>query len=420
MLCLGPPLGAVALDRGLDRSAPRRPARAKMAPRRSHLERALDAVHDALAPRCGFFEMMRLAQTSKALRSTVCSRARELDDSSWYVRDGEKTSRRKVSAKQLVPLLRRCVGLRRILLIVADAGDELILPLAAHCTRLESLAISYRGGTGCTDSGVAVLARVHTNLAELDLRGQTALTDDALRSIAQHLPMLKFLDLNGCSGITDAGVIELAQSCTSLKAINITSTPVTHVGTSAIARNCPLLEKFIAVATAVNDEAIITLAQWCPKLNHFALQGARRASITDAALSALAAGDCPLHRLFIAACRNVTDAGVATLLPKWKTAPNVQLCLNGTGITVASVLAIAANVPNLAFLAVQRARHCHVTDEALCAVAHGCPIIGRDLATQQAAFTFDPSALVSQACVKKLETSHPGFRHSMRPWVKVD
>ena len=118
-------------------------------------------------------------------------------------------------------------------------------------------------------------------------------------------------------------------------------------------------------------------------------------------------------------CRNVTDAGVATLLPKWKTAPNVRLCLIDTGITVASVLAIAANVPNLTLLAVQRARDCHVTDEALCALAHGCPIIGRDLATQ-AAFKFDPSVLVSQACVKKLEISHPGFRHSMRPWVKVD
>jgi hypothetical protein len=388
------------------------------APRRSHLERALDAVHDALAPRCGFFEMMRLAQTNKALRSTVCSRVRELDNSSWYVCDDGKISYRKVSAKQLVPLLRRCVGLRRILLIVADAGDELILPLAAHCTRLESLAISYRGGTGCTDSGLAGLARVHTNLEELELLGQRALTDDALRSIAQHLPTLKVLQLSGCSGITDAGVIELAQSCTSLKAISLSNTPVTHVGISAIARNCPLLEKFIASGDTVTDEVIITLAQWCPKLNHLVLRGG---SLTDAALSALAASDCPLHHLFIGACRNVTDAGVATLLPKWKTAPNVMLSLSGTGITVASVLAIAANVPNLTLLAVQRARDCHVTDEALCALAHGCPIIGSDFDfSTQAAFKFDPSALVSQACVKKLEISHPGFRHSMRPWVKVD
>ena len=36
------------------------------------------------------------------------------------------------------------------------------------------------------------------------------------------------------------------------------------------------------------------------------------------------------------------------------------------------------NVPNLTLLSVQRARDCHVTDEALCALAHGCPIIGND------------------------------------------
>jgi hypothetical protein len=386
-------------------------------PRRSHLERALDAVHDALAPRCSFFEMMRLAQTSKALRSTVCSRARELDAKSWFV---SEVKMRKVSAKQLVPLLRRCVGLRRISLLLPDGGDELILTLAAHCTSLESLVISC---AGCTDSGIAALARVHTNLAELGIRFQTALTDDALRSIAQHLPTLKSLDLSGCRGITDAGVIELARSCTSLKAITLSSTRVTHVGISAIARNCPLLENFMTALIPLTDEAIITLAQWSPKLNRLCLFGA---SITDAALSALAAGDCPLHHLFLGECRNVTDAGVATLLPKWKTAPNVKLGLNGTGITVASVLAIAANVPNLTSLVVEEARDCHVTDEALCALAHGCPIIGSDLRKQQAAFKFDKDNVrvssteiqnaVSQACVKKLEMSHPGFWHSMRPW----
>ena len=48
------------------------------------------------------------------------------------------------------------------------------------------------------------------------------------------------------------------------------------------------------------------------------------------------------------------------------------VCLKGTGVTVASVLAIAASLPNLVALNVENTPFA-LTDEAVDALARGCP-----------------------------------------------
>ena len=100
-----------------------------------------------------------------------------------------------------------------------------------------------------------------------------------------------------------------------------------------------------------------------------------RATITDAALSSLASGECPLEYLRLFDCPNVSDAGLAALLPKWRTTRLVLIIEGSTRVTVASVFAIAAQVPNARQLHIE----VEVTDEALDAVAHGCPNIQQSL-----------------------------------------
>ena len=53
-------------------------------------------------------------------------------------------------------------------------------------------------------------------------------------------------------------------------------------------------------------------------------------------------------------------------------ARTLEINLTGTGVTVASVLAIAASLPNLVTLFVEDTP-CALTDEAADALARGCP-----------------------------------------------
>lgn len=304
-------------------------------------------VHSEISIQIGFCEMMRLAQTSKSLMSSVCSRAVEIN---FTLSNGKCL----VPRNRVAALVRRCAGLRRVRLAGRRYCDEVILALCAYCTSLRSLEL----GPGASDSAIATVARVHTGIVELTFKGTKPLTDDALRSIAQHLPKLQVLNLEAeTKRITDAGVIELIQVCTSLKRISLMNLP--GIGTdrvnaviSAIAQNCRLLEDLdlwhyrnrseSSSVDTQHDEAVAALARGCPLLRRLRLGFS---PITDAALIALA--DCPIRDLFLMHCPNVTDAVVAAFLPTWKSLPHVCLLFFDTAVTTASVLGIAAQVPNL-------------------------------------------------------------------------
>ena len=331
-------------------------------------ERVLDAVHDVLAKQLGLWQMMRLAQTSPTFLSRVCGRARDLSGVYEFHSDI-----RKIEVRQLVALLRRCAGLRTVNMSGWTIGgkfvcDEVMYALAAYCTSLRSLTMD---SGEITDCAVANVARVHTELVELDLHGQKQLTDGALHAIAQHLPKLEMLNLFGCKGISDSGVVALATRCTALKDLSLDHTRISDAAVSAVAMNCPLLEDLsLWDCDGVTDESIIALVERCPKINDLQLQCT---SITCAALVAMAAGECPLHDLGIEGCSHVSDAGVIAMVPKWRTIERLALDLNGTGVTVASMLEVA-NLPNLVGLDVS-VTPCACTDEALLAFSRGCPVL---------------------------------------------
>ena len=329
-------------------------------------ERVLDAVHDVLAKQLGLWQMMRLAQTSPTFLSRVCGRARDLSGVYEFHSDI-----RKIEVRQLVALLRRCAGLRTVNMSGWTIGgkfvcDEVMYALAAYCTSLRSLIMENGEMTDCA---VATVARVHTDLVELNLFGQKQLTDGALHAIAQHLPKLEMLNLFGCKGISDSGVVALATRCTALKDLSLSHTRISDAAVSAVAMYCPLLEDLsLYSCEGVTDKSIIALAERCPKIDYLQLQCT---SITCAALVALAARECPLHDLEIEGCSHVSDAGVIAMVPKWRTFKPFYLDLNSTGVTVASMLEVA-KLPNLVSLDVS-ATPCACTDEALLAFSRGCP-----------------------------------------------
>ena len=360
-------------------------------------EDVLDVVHDEISIQIGFCEMMRLAQTSKSLMSSVCSRAMEINFAPSLDRDESPRYPYvcPIPLERVVPLVRQCAGLRRVRLSAnfcedERAPDEVILALTGYCESLRSLEC-YDGFEclGVSDSAIATVARVHTDIAELALGWQERLTDDALRSIAQHLPKLKVLKIDGSTSFTDAGVIELVQSCTSLKTIHLCDlrcidTEDVNLVIFAIAKNCRRLEDlqlfpdrsigdYIYPVDTKLDEAFAALASSCPLLRALELQ---RSPISDVALIALA--DCPIRDLCLCSCPNVTDASVTAFLPTWRILPNVVVHVEYTAMTAASILAIAAQVPNLISLSffsiIASIYGCaYVTDAHLDALARGCP-----------------------------------------------
>ena len=324
-------------------------------PRRSNFARVFDAVGEELVADLKLADVMRLAQTSSTFLGSVCCRVRSLQ------------LHEIMDAEQATALLRRCTGVKAVNFIPTHykriSDDEIIFALIAYCTSLRSLRLTQGIAT---ESAVAAMARVFTDLEELGLSNQEAVTDVALRAIAAHLPKLRLLQCDCCSGISDGGVIELVQKCTSLQSLDLGETLITDAAGIAIGQNCPNLEElWLNRNTSITDRSLVAIAHGCARLTTLDLSGA---SLSIVGIEALAASGCRLQKLYLWNCLQITDACVAALLPKLGGA--MTLDLDGTGVTVASVSMLANAVPNLEFLNIYT-NSCIITYEA-CAALKGC------------------------------------------------
>ena len=169
--------------------------------------------------------------------------------------------------------------------------------------------------------------------------------------------------------IADATVSAVAMNCPNLICLSLDGSAVTDESVLTLAQRCPNIEQLNLSDTSVTDESAIALAHGCPRLEVLYLVNT---SITSAALVALGSSECPLHQFYFHRCPHVTDAGVTAMLSKWRNRRTLGVCLKGTGVTVASVLAIAASLPNLLSLNVENTPFA-LTDEAADALARGCP-----------------------------------------------
>ena len=346
--------------------APRRAAPEMAGPRRSNFARVFDAVGEELVADLDLTNVMRLALTSNTFLGSVCCRVRSLQLNRFV---------KNADAKQATALLRRCTGVKTVHVLESwsckDISDDAVInTLMAHCTSLRSLTLEgsdYR--RFATDSAVAAMARMFTDLEELFLTDQVALTDVALRAMAVHLPKLRLLHCDYCPGISDAGVIELVQKCTSLRSLNLSETHNTDAAGIAIGQTCPNLEVLCLNMTetenkSITDRSLVAIAQGCARLTSLEMS---QASLSIVGIEALAASGCRLKKLNLCYC-DISDACVRALLPILGAA--MTLDLDWTGVTVASVSMIANAVPNLRTLYIHNSS-CIITYEA-CAALKGC------------------------------------------------
>ena len=341
--------------------------------RRSNFARVFDAVGEELVTELKLADVMRLAQTSSTFLGSVCCRVRSLNFNDIV---------KHADMKQTAALLRRCTGVKTVSMPELGhspeeddknriSDDGIIFALIAHCTSLRKFDAVSR--FLATESAVAAMARVFTDLEELGLSGQEPLTDVALRAMAMHLPNLRRLQCDRCSGIRDGGVIELAQKCTSLRSLDLSETLITDAAGIAIGQNCPNLEELCLGMwetgnTSLTDRSLVAIAHGCARLTSLDMSGA---SLSIVGIEALAASACRLQELNLEDCSEISDACVAALLPNLGAA--MTLNLDRTGVTVASVSMIANAVPNLHDLSIST-NSCIITYEA-CAALKGCPAL---------------------------------------------
>ena len=198
---------------------------------------------------------------------------------------------RHYSAMQLVEtsiafIIPHCIGLMSLLLEQCAIRDELLISIAPHFTRLQSLKIVWC--YNLTDDSITSIAQHCTGLHSLSLKG-CQITDASIMSMAQYCATrLKSLNLEWCYNSTDAGIKSVAQHCTRLQSLNFKGCScIKDTGVVAIAQHCTgLLRLNIDGNVSVTDAGIISISQYCTGLQSLNAEGCPK--ISDASITFIA------------------------------------------------------------------------------------------------------------------------------------
>uniref|UniRef100_A0A0E0EN28 F-box/LRR-repeat protein 15-like leucin rich repeat domain-containing protein n=1 Tax=Oryza meridionalis TaxID=40149 RepID=A0A0E0EN28_9ORYZ len=194
-----------------------------------------------------------------------------------------------------------------------------------------------------TNVGLQALGLCH-NLAHLSLtRGKQncsstfrRVTDFGIMMLADGCKQLKTIRLAGFSKVRDAGYAALLQSCKDLKKFEVSTGYLSDLTCLDLDEAAPkITEVRLLCCSLLTSETAISLSS-CTKLEVLDLSGCRSiadsglasisqlsklalldlagADITDAGLSALGNGRCPMSSLCLRGCKRISNNGIASLL----------------------------------------------------------------------------------------------------------
>jgi hypothetical protein len=186
-----------------------------------------------------------------------------------------------------------------------DLNDQAVLRIS-ELSFLEELDLS--GCETLTDRAVVELRKL-TRLHTLDLSFCNLITDRSVIALA-GLPALRWLSLNWCYGITDAALRELAL-CASLEALSLWGCEeVTDFGVEALSRLPRLKQLELPEFAEITDIGLNKLSVNAAGLEILRLD--HLAQVSDAGVRSLHQLK-QLSRLTVQGCKEVTEAGIATL-----------------------------------------------------------------------------------------------------------
>jgi len=120
--------------------------------------------------------------------------------------------------------------------------DHTLQSIAAHCTGLQSLSLSYC--SSITDTGLITISESCSYLQSLTITYNVLFTDASIISISTHCTGLQSLNLGGCDQITDACIISISIHCTGLQSL------------------C------LAICRQITDASIISISTHCTGLQY--------------------------------------------------------------------------------------------------------------------------------------------------------
>jgi hypothetical protein len=202
-------------------------------------------------------------------------------------------------------------GLRELCVAECEQlGDEALLAVARHCTRLEQLDLS---GLAVSEEAVGrAIASVGATIETICLAGLRSLSGG--RFLDVPLPRLGVLDLRHCVGLRDAALHALgAGGAPKLRSVALDwCALLTDSSLASLAKGCSRLEVLGLVRCGrITDAGLRALASGCGQLRALDLSHCLR--VTDSGLRFLASGCTRLERLALGGCHALSDSATQCL-----------------------------------------------------------------------------------------------------------
>jgi hypothetical protein len=200
---------------------------------------------------------------------------------------------------------------------LSDEGLRLLTPLASSLISLnlslvsnDGFATTWRCRASVTDQGMHALARL-TALTDLNLSCCDEVSETGLQ-VLRSLTALATLNLAYCRDVGDDGVLQLAP-LTSLTSLSLSHTKLTDKGLTAL-RPLTNLTSLVLIGTRLTSEGLTTFTApptTCLRLTTLDLSLCRQ--VSDAGLAALVPL-ASLTNLNLSSCKLVSDEGNLILL----------------------------------------------------------------------------------------------------------
>eukprot|EP00271_Cylindrocystis_brebissonii_P007489 TRINITY_DN2105_c0_g3_i1.p1 TRINITY_DN2105_c0_g3~~TRINITY_DN2105_c0_g3_i1.p1 ORF type:complete len:565 (+),score=81.98 TRINITY_DN2105_c0_g3_i1:540-2234(+) len=287
-----------------------------------------------------------------------CANLQELQISDSYKQTG--------GGSGLAALARGCRALEVLSMHGYKGLDAPLLEIGNCCHNLKQLRL--RSAPAMGDSVIVNIAAKCSKLEKLDL-SFTEITDVALHAIGKGLTQLKHLDLKHCKRVTGEGIASVATGCLKLQVLHLGVVEVGDTGIIALGRHSKHLEELYldygwGKWGKLSQHAVSVLAKGCRQLKVLSLRGSKQ--VDDEVLQGLQQGCPSLTSLDLHACELVTDLGLQSVIKGCKKLEN--LVLSGTNVG-ANVIAVNEGLPRLTNL---RLNGDLITDALLKTIAGTC------------------------------------------------
>ncbi|KAJ3680902.1 hypothetical protein LUZ60_015391 [Juncus effusus] len=324
------------------------------------------------------FEILDLLEASP-----VDKKSFSLVSRSFYAAEARhRRSLRPLRADLLPNVLLRYDAVECLDLRLCPRVTDASLSTIACNLKLSLRAVDLSGSRCYSQKGIESLANGCGELREIDLSNGVDLTDEAASAIGK-MGKLERVKLGRCKKITDLGIGCIAVGCADLKVLSLKGcVGVTDLGVALIAFKCRKLESLDVSYTMITKKCLSGIMQ-LPNLKDLSMAGCL--GIDDMALLSLKQGWKSLQTLDMSNCKQVTQAGVSSILKKIPSLCELNLShcslvnfsmqtasklnsikLDGCPINTAGLKSIANSCNSLKELSLSKCSG--VTDEGLSAI----------------------------------------------------